>query len=65
MVLSKSDKQERLKFVKFWANYVKIHPNKVWSRQQNILINSVMKSADKDPKQYIRLKDMLARIKSV
>jgi len=64
MGLSENDKQERLKFVRFWANYVKTHSNRVWSRQQNVLINSVMKSADKDPKRYIKLKEMLARIKS-
>ncbi len=32
--------KERLKFVKFWANYVKTHSDKEWSRQQNILIDS-------------------------
>jgi hypothetical protein len=31
---------ERLEFVKFWANYVKTHNDKVWSRQQNIVINA-------------------------
>ena len=32
--------KERLKFVKFWANYVKTHSDKDWSEQQNIVINS-------------------------
>lgn len=36
--------------VEFWANYIKTYSNRVWSKQQNVLINSVMKSADKDPK---------------
>ncbi len=31
---------ERMEFVKFWANYVKTHKDKVWSKQQNIIINS-------------------------
>jgi hypothetical protein len=64
MGLSKTDKQERLNFVRFWANYVKTHNNKVWSKQQNVLINSVMKSVDKDPKNYMKLKATIARIKS-
>lgn len=32
--------EERLDFVKFWANYIKTHDDKDWSQQQNIVINS-------------------------
>jgi hypothetical protein len=31
---------ERLEFIKFWADYIKTHPDEEWSRQQNIVINS-------------------------
>ncbi len=31
---------ERLKFVKFWAEYIKKNDDEVWSEQQNMLINS-------------------------
>ena len=31
---------ERLEFIKFWANYVKTHSDKEWSKQQNIVIVS-------------------------
>jgi len=45
----KSDRQknseERMKFVEFWANYVKTHSDKEWSRQQNVLIDSQIESA--------------------
>lgn len=41
---AKSDKEknkiERLEFVKFWANYVKTHSDKKWSKQQKIVIDS-------------------------
>jgi hypothetical protein len=40
--LSKDDK-ERLDFVKYWAEWVKTHPDKEWSRAQNVLINSQIK----------------------
>jgi len=30
---------ERLKFVEYWAEYVKTHADEVWSEQQNLLIN--------------------------
>lgn len=36
------NKKDRLWFVDFWANYVKTHPDEEWSRQQNVLINSVI-----------------------
>lgn len=36
---------ERMKFVEFWANYIKTHLDKEWSRQQNILIDSQIEKA--------------------
>jgi len=32
--------EERLAFVELWANYVKTHPDEVWSEQQKMLIDS-------------------------
>ena len=37
---------DRKKFVKFWARYVKEHSDEEWSRQQKILIDSQIKSAE-------------------
>lgn len=42
----KKNQQERNIFIDFWANYVKTHPDKDWSRQQNVLIDSQIKSAN-------------------
>jgi hypothetical protein len=41
---SETDKNfnERLQFIKFWAEYVKTHSDKEWSRQQNVVIDSQM-----------------------
>jgi len=36
----KKNFEERLKFIDFWANYIKTHPDKVWSKQQNVIIDS-------------------------
>ena len=41
----KNNKEDRMNFVKYWADYVRKNPDKIWSRQQNILINSQIKSA--------------------
>ena len=56
MGCSKRDTEERLRFVRFWADYIKHTPNDVWSKQQNVLINSVMKSASQDVKLYLKVK---------
>ncbi len=48
------NRKERMKFVVFWADYVRTHPDKVWSRQQAVLINSFMANARSiKPKQYL------------
>ncbi|MBU1204223.1 MAG: hypothetical protein KKG60_04110 [Nanoarchaeota archaeon] len=36
--------RERLKFIEMWAEYVRTHSDKEWSKQQNILINSLIKN---------------------
>jgi len=40
----RDNKEERLNFVKFWVEYIKTHKDKEWSRQQNTLINSLIKT---------------------
>ena len=55
----KDNKEERMNFVEYWANYVKTHSDKEWSRQQNILINSLMQNAKNSkmtPQQYLKIK---------
>ena len=36
----KKNFEERLRFIDFWADYVRTHSDKEWSEQQNNLINS-------------------------
>lgn len=35
---------ERIKFVDLWAQYVRKHPDREWSRQQKIVVDSQLKS---------------------
>ena len=52
--------QDRMWFVKRWANYVKTHSDKEWSEQQNVIINSQLQSAQAAPltrEQYLRIKE--------
>ncbi|MBI4452882.1 hypothetical protein HY637_05620, partial [Candidatus Woesearchaeota archaeon] len=51
--------EERMNFVEYWANYVRTHSDKEWSRQQNVLINSLMQNAKNSkmtPQQYLKIK---------
>ncbi len=55
---SPDNDQSRMDFIDYWAEYVKTHPDKEWSRQQNILINSVLKTAHQMTRQeYIESKE--------
>lgn len=35
---------ERLKFIKFWAEYTKSHSDEEWSSQQNVVVDSQINS---------------------
>ena len=58
---SENDKNfsERLQFIKFWAEYVKTHPDKEWSRQQNRLIDSQIQNTKQiklNREDYLKMK---------
>lgn len=54
--MEESDIKQREWFVNYWADFVKNNPDKEWSRQQNVLINSVLKSAKQfSRKEYLEL----------
>lgn len=36
----KTNKEDRINFVKYWANFVKTHSDKEWSKQQNVVVDS-------------------------
>tara|TARA_Y100000034_G_C6904339_1_gene419167 strand:+ start:4092 stop:4292 length:201 start_codon:yes stop_codon:yes gene_type:complete len=41
----KNNKEDRMNFIEYWANYVRNNKDEVWSKQQNILINSQIRNA--------------------
>jgi hypothetical protein len=56
---SKDPKKERMNFVEYWADFVRNNPDEVWSKQQNLLINSQIKNAQNfkfSRKDYLELK---------
>jgi hypothetical protein len=52
---------DRKEFIKFWANYVKTHEDKEWSRQQKKLIDSQIKSASEFLKKNPKIAEILLR----
>ncbi len=38
------DRMQRIEFVEYWVTYMKNHSDAEWSRQQNVIINSVLKT---------------------
>ena len=56
------DYEERRWFIKTWVEYMKAHTNSDWSRQQNVLINSVMKTSDQSKERYLDRLSILERL---
>jgi len=55
----KQNQKERMAFIKYWVKYMKENPNK-WSKQQNSLINSVLKTIKQPTKEeYLKLKKQI------
>ena len=56
MSFTEQNNRERMEFVRKWADYVRTHDDKDWSRQQNVIINSCLKTASMTAEQFLRMK---------
>ena len=55
----KTNTEERMHFVAYWAEYVRTHDDQDWSKQQQVLIDSQLANARQFPltkKQYLAIK---------
>ena len=60
----RDNREDRMNFVEYWAEYVRTHPSKDWSRQQNVIINSQIQNARSvklTPRQYLEIKGEICR----
>lgn len=48
--------KERLEFVGMWAKYVLEHDDREWSRQQNVIINSCLRTSSMTKEEYLKMK---------
>jgi hypothetical protein len=56
MTFTDENQKERMNFVDLWSKYVLEHTDKEWSRQQNIIINSCLKTSSITKKTYLKMK---------
>ena len=56
MSFTRKNQDERMRFVDKWAEYVRTHSDRDWSKQQNIVINSSLKSASMTKEQFFKMK---------
>lgn len=57
--VGKNNREDRMNFVEYWADFVRSNPDKVWSKQQRILIDSMMQNAKQFPlsaEEYLKMK---------
>lgn len=60
----KDNREERMNFVEYWAEYVRTHQSNDWSKQQKVIINSQLQSArgmKLSPRQYLEIKGEVCR----
>ncbi len=63
---SADNRESRMFFVDYWAEYVRTHSDKDWSAQQNILINSMFENAKNSKltkEEYLKIKGELLKPK--
>ncbi len=51
----RTNMEDRINFVKFWAKFVKTHSDEEWSKQQNFIINSVFRNLKTYLKRQIKV----------
>jgi hypothetical protein len=58
VTFTKENQKERFRFIDQWAEYVRTHSDQDWSRQQNVIINSCLRTASMTEEQYLAMKNI-------
>ena len=56
MKFTDENNRDRMRFVDLWSKYVLEHEDREWSRQQNVIINSCLRSVTISRDEYLRIK---------
>ncbi len=57
MGFKEENQKERLQFIDKWSKYVLEHDDKKWSKQQNKIINSCLRSSRITKQEYLKMKE--------
>lgn len=63
MTFTKENQKERYRFIDQWADYVRTHSDRDWSAQQNVIINSCLRTASMTKEQYLAMKHIEGEMK--
>ena len=63
MTFTKENQKERYRFIDQWADYVRTHSDQDWSVQQNVIINSCLRTASMTKEQYLAMKHIQREMK--
>ncbi|MCX6671049.1 MAG: hypothetical protein NTX92_03940 [Euryarchaeota archaeon] len=63
MTFTKENQKERYRFIDQWADYVRTHSDQDWSAQQNVIINSCLRTASMTKEQYLAMKNIEGEMK--
>jgi hypothetical protein len=63
VTFNKENQKERFRFIDQWAKDVRTHSDQEWSRQQNIIINSCVRTASMTKEQYLAMKNIEGEMK--
>ena len=64
MTFTKENQKERYRFIDQWAEYVRTHSDQDWSAQQNVIINSCLRTASMTKEQYLAMKHIEGEMKA-
>lgn len=56
----KTNQEDRENYIRFWVEYMKSMSDEEWSKQQNIIINSQLQSADHET--YLKVKGLKRKL---
>jgi hypothetical protein len=59
----KENQKERYRFIDQWTDYIRTHSDQDWSAQQNIIINSCLRTASMTKEQYLAMKNIEGEMK--
>jgi hypothetical protein len=63
VTFTKENQKERYRFIDQWADYVRTHSDQDWSAQQNVIINSCLRTALMTKEQYLAMKNIEGEMK--